>query len=87
MNQTQFDLFWNERENLIGILIMPSENLWPEFFQRTCSLFRFLDQLLGFSRLLDFIESKFDFSFEIKKLLNPFDTTAFLKGSCEFSLL
>ena len=40
-----------------------------------------------FSRLLDFIESKFDFSFEIKKLLNPFDTTAFLKGSCEFSLL
>ena len=72
---------------MIGILIMPSENLWPEFFQRTCSLFRFLDQLLGFSRLLDFIESKFDFSFEIKKLLNPFETTAFLKGSCEFSLL
>ena len=56
-------------------------------FQRTCSLLRFFDQLLGFSRLLDFIESKFDFSFEIKKLLNPFDTTAFLKGSCEFSLL
>ena len=55
---------------MIGILIMPSENLWPEFFQRTCSLLRFLDQLLGFSRLLDFIESKFDFSSEIKKLLN-----------------
>ena len=74
MNQTQFDFqtqilfcFWSERENLIGILIMPSENFWPEFFQRTFSLFRFLDQLLGFiSRLLDFIESKFDFSFEIK---------------------
>ena len=43
--------------------------------------------VVRFSRLLDFIESKFDFSFEIKKLLNPFDTTAFLKGSCEFSLL
>ena len=63
---------------------MPSENLWPEFSNGHvhCS-----DLLLGFSRLLDFIESKFDFSFEIKKLLNPFDTTAFLKGSCEFSLL
>ena len=43
--------------------------------------------VVRFSRLLDFIESKFDFSFEIKKLLNPFDITAFLKGSCEFSLL
>ena len=64
----KFDFaFWNERENLIGILIMPSENFWPEFFQRTFSLLRFLDQLLGFiSRLVDFIESKFDFSFEIK---------------------
>ena len=88
MNQTQSDFAFGMKEkNLIGILIMPSENLWPEFFQRTCLLLRFLDQLLGFSRLLDFIESKFDFSFEIKKLLNPFDITAFLKGSCEFSLL
>ena len=43
--------------------------------------------VVRFSRLLDFIESKFDFSFEIKKLLNPFDTTAFLKRGCEFSLL
>ena len=43
--------------------------------------------VVRFSRLLDFIESKFDFSFEIKKLLNPFDTTVFLKGSCELSLL
>ena len=43
--------------------------------------------VVRFSRLLAFIESEFDFSFEIKKLLSPFDTTAFLKGSCEFSLL
>ena len=66
--QTQFDLAFGMKEKiLIGILIMPSENFWPEFFQRTFSLFRFLDQLLGFiSRLVDFIESKFDFSFEIK---------------------
>ena len=32
-------LFWNERESLIGILIMPTENFWPEFFHRTCSPF------------------------------------------------
>ena len=43
--------------------------------------------VVRFFQLVDFIESKFDFLFEIKKLLNPFDTTAFLKGSCEFSLL
>ena len=38
---------WNERESLIGILIMPTEGFWPEFFHRTCSLVSFLDQLLG----------------------------------------
>jgi len=32
---------------LIGILIMPTEGFWPEFFHRTCSLVSFLDQLLG----------------------------------------
>ena len=32
-------LIWNERESLIGILIMPMENFWPEFFHRTCSPF------------------------------------------------
>ena len=43
---------------------MPTENFWPEFFHRTCHLSDvcfFLDQSLGFSRLLDFIELKIDF--------------------------
>ena len=46
-----YPLFWNERESLIGILIMPTENFWPEFFHRTChrsDVCFFLDQLLGF---------------------------------------
>ena len=34
-------LIWNERERVIGILIMPTENFWPEFFHRTCSPFLF----------------------------------------------
>ena len=35
---------------MIGILIMPTENLWPEFFHRTCSFSDvcFIDQSLGF---------------------------------------
>jgi len=45
---------------LTGILIMPSET-FGRFFQRTFSLLRFLDP-----RLMEIIESKFDFSFEIK---------------------
>ena len=53
VNQTPslVPLVWNERESLIGILIMPTENFWPEFFHRTCHLSDgcfFLDQLLGF---------------------------------------
>ena len=67
INQTQFEFqtqfcfcFWNERENLTGILIMPLET-FGRFFHRTFSLIRFLDP-----RLMEIIESKFDFSFEIK---------------------
>ena len=59
--KTQFCfLFRNERENLTGILTMPLET-FGRFFQRTFSLIRFLDP-----RLMKLIESKFDFSFEIK---------------------
>ena len=39
-NKSSFEFdFWNEREIMIGISIMPTENLWPEFFHRTCSFF------------------------------------------------
>ena len=66
VNQTQpicTLLIWNERESLNGILIMPTENFWPESFHRTCSLFGYLfsRSVVRFSRLLDFIELKFDF--------------------------
>ena len=61
-NRTQF-CFWET--NLIGILIMPSETFGQSFLTDMFA-FQISHCFVRFSRLLDFIESKFDFSFEIR---------------------
>ena len=52
-----------KEKDVIGILIMPTENFWPEFstghVHISDSLFS--RSVVRFSRLLDFIELKFDF--------------------------